>query len=112
MGDPITATRPLTLVWRNRSLAPMAVAIIAAGMSFYVPVSVVFLSSRGQSLEDIFIFESILLASILVAEVPSGLISDRIDRRWVILSGFVFNGCAEVVLRWVTRSLRSPCHLC
>lgn len=97
MGDPITATRPLTLVWRNRSLAPMAVAIIAAGMSFYVPVSVVFLSSRGQSLEDIFIFESILLASILVAEVPSGLISDRIDRRWVILSGFVFNGCAEVV---------------
>ncbi|MDY5135956.1 MFS transporter [Actinotignum sanguinis] len=75
----------------------MAMAIIAAGLSFYVPVSVVFLSSRGQSLEDIFIFESILLASILMAEVPSGLISDRIDRRWVILSGFVLNGCAELV---------------
>lgn len=53
--------------------------------------------SRGQSLSDIFIFETILGASILVAEVPSGIVADRIDRRWVIIAGFGFNAVAETL---------------
>lgn len=87
-----------TSVWRNRSLFPLAIATVATGFSFYVPVSALFLTSRGLSLEDIFYLESVLLASILVSEVPSGLIADKVDRRWVILSGFVFNAIAEVIL--------------
>lgn len=93
MGAPTAASR----VWKDRSLLPLAVATVATGFSFYVPVSALFLTSRGLSLEDIFLLESILLASILVAEVPSGLVADRVDRRWVILTGFVFNAVAEVL---------------
>ncbi|WP_227718749.1 MFS transporter [Micrococcus sp. FDAARGOS_333] len=84
-------------VWKGRSLFPIAVATIAAGLSFYVPVSALFLTSRGLSLGDIFVLESFLLASILISEIPAGLLADRVDRRLVIISGFVFNAVAEVL---------------
>lgn len=84
-------------VWKDRSLLPIAVATIAAGLSFYAPISALFLTSRGLSLGDIFVLESILLASILISEVPAGLLADRVDRRWVILCGFVFNAVDEVL---------------
>lgn len=84
-------------VWKDRSLLPIAVATIAVGLSFYAPISALFLTSRGLSLGDIFVLESILLASILISEVPAGLLADRVDRRWVILCGFVFNAVDEVL---------------
>lgn len=84
-------------VWTNRSLLPIAIATIAAGLVFYVPVSALFLTSRGLSLADIFILESVLLISILISEVPVGLVADKIDRRWVIISGFVLNAIADLL---------------
>ena len=32
-------------VWKDRSLLPIAVATISAGLSFYVPISALFLTS-------------------------------------------------------------------
>ncbi len=69
---------------------PLAIATVATGFSFYVPVSALFLTSRGLSLGDIFLLESVLLASILVAEIPSGLIADKVDRRWIIFFRICF----------------------
>lgn len=85
-----------SLVWTQRSSWPLAVATVATGFSFYVPVSALFLTSRGLSFQEIFLLESILLGSILVTEIPSGLISDRVNRRWIILIGFILNAVAEV----------------
>ena len=82
------------IVWSSKSLIPMALAMIAAGFDFYVPVSAFFLESRGLSLTDIFILESVLVASILVAEIPAGVIGDRFDRRRLVCAGFVFNAIA------------------
>jgi len=75
----------------------MALAMIAAGFDFYVPVSAFFLESRGLSLTDIFMLESVLVASILVAEIPAGVIGDRFDRRRLVCAGFVFNAIAEIL---------------
>ena len=85
------------IVWSSKSLIPMALAMIAAGFDFYVPVSAFFLESRGLSLTDIFILESVLVASILVAEIPAGIIGDRFDRRRLVGAGFVFNAIAEIL---------------
>ena len=85
------------IVWSSKSLIPMALAMIAAGFDFYVPVSAFFLESRGLSLTDIFMLESILVASILVAEIPAGVIGDRFDRRRLVGAGFVFNAIAEIL---------------
>ena len=94
MSTTYTARR---IVWSSRSLIPMALAMIAAGFDFYVPVSAFFLESRGLSLTDIFMLESILVASILVAEIPAGVIGDRFDRRRLVCAGFVFNAIAEIL---------------
>ena len=94
----MSATYPARrIVWSSRSLVPMALAMIAAGFDFYVPVSAFFLESRGLSLTDIFMLESILVASILVAEIPAGVIGDRFDRRRLVGAGFVFNAIAEIL---------------
>lgn len=85
------------IVWSSKSLIPMALAMIAAGFDFYVPVSAFFLESRGLSLTDIFMLESVLVASILVAEIPAGIIGDRFDRRRLVCAGFVFNAIAEIL---------------
>ena len=94
MSATYTARR---IVWSSKSLTPMALAIIAAGFDFYVPVSAFFLESRGLSLTDIFMLESVLVASILVAEIPAGIIGDRFDRRRLVCAGFVFNAIAEIL---------------
>lgn len=94
MSTTYTARR---IVWSNKSLIPMALAMIAAGFDFYVPVSAFFLESRGLSLTDIFMLESVLVASILVAEIPAGIIGDRFDRRRLVGAGFVFNAIAEIL---------------
>ena len=94
MSTTYTARR---IVWSSRSLIPMALAMIAAGFDFYVPVSAFFLESRGLSLTDIFMLESVLVASILVAEIPAGVIGDRFDRRRLVCAGFVFNAIAEIL---------------
>ena len=84
MSTTYTARR---IVWSSKSLIPMALAMIAAGFDFYVPVSAFFLESRGLSLTDIFMLESVLVASILVAEIPAGVIGDRFDRRRLVGAG-------------------------
>ena len=94
MSTTYTARR---IVWSSKSLIPMALAMIAAGFEFYVPVSAFFLESRGLSLTDIFMLESVLVASILVAEIPAGVIGDRFDRRRLVGAGFVFNAIAEIL---------------
>ena len=94
MSTTYTARR---IVWSSKSLTPMALAMIAAGFDFYVPVSAFFLESRGLSLTDIFMLESVLVASILVAEIPAGIIGDRFDRRRLVGAGFVFNAIAEIL---------------
>ena len=94
MSTTYTARR---IVWSSKSLIPMALAMIAAGFDFYVPVSAFFLESRGLSLTDIFMLESVLVASILVAEIPAGIIGDRFDRRRLVGAGFVFNAIAEIL---------------
>ena len=94
----MSATYPARrIVWSSKSLVPMALAMIAAGFDFYVPVSAFFLESRGLSLTDIFMLEGILVASILVAEIPAGVIGDRFDRRRLVGAGFVFNAIAEIL---------------
>ena len=94
MSATYTARR---IVWSSKSLIPMALAMIAAGFDFYVPVSAFFLESRGLSLTDIFMLESVLVVSILVAEIPAGVIGDRFDRRRLVGAGFVFNAIAEIL---------------
>jgi len=55
-----------------------------------MPVLVLFYQENGLSLQDVFIIQAFYSVCIIVFEVPSGYMGDRIGRRWSILIGSVF----------------------
>lgn len=84
-------------VWKNKALSIFAIASIATSLVFYTPVSAVFLYDRGLTYSQIFSLESILLVSILLIEIPSGILADHIDRRIPIIIGFCLNFVADTL---------------
>ncbi|MFT7219484.1 MAG: MFS family permease [Candidatus Azotimanducaceae bacterium] len=57
-----------------------------------IPVMVPFFATKGLSLSDVFILQSIFALSVLVFEVPSGYLADVIGRRNALIIGSFFHG--------------------
>ena len=57
----------------SKGLSTIACGRIASALTFYTPVSAVLLTSRGVYDSEIFTLESVLLLSILLVEMPSGV---------------------------------------
>ncbi len=62
-------------------------------LGFYVPVSVVYLRDLGFSLAFVGLTWTVFSLSLLLAEVPTGYLGDRVGRRWTLVFG---NGCRVV----------------
>jgi len=62
---------------------------------FYIHVYALLLMSRGLSLVQISGIESTVIAVIFLMEVPTGVLADRIGRRWSISSSLICLACAE-----------------
>jgi MFS family permease len=60
---------------------------VTNSMGFYVPVSVIYLLHRGYGLEYIGLLQAVFSVSLLVAEVPSGYLGDRLGRRRTLAVG-------------------------
>lgn len=94
---PPNALRGYRIVWQTRGITPLALAMIAAALIFYIPVNTIFLRSRGLSYLEILSLESAMLVIATVCEVPSGLLADAIGKRWVIVAGFALNALTQIV---------------
>jgi MFS family permease len=57
------------------------------GASFAAPVQTFFLLDRGLTFAQIMLLESVMAAAIMLAEVPTGLVSDRYGRKRSLLCG-------------------------
>lgn len=66
--------------------------------SFYfaLPIQTLFFFLKGLPFSSIMILESILLVSIFLFEVPTGILGDRIGRKWSIVCGAIFQ-----LLAWI-----------
>lgn len=63
-----------------------------------IPVMVPFFATKGLSLSDVFILQSIFAFSVLVFEVPSGYLADVIGRRNALILGSFFHGLGFTLL--------------
>lgn len=87
---------PLRLVWRRRALALLAVASILSSADFAVPVSTLFLLSRGLDFTEVFTLETVLVVSLLLCDLPTGWLADRTSDRAVLVTGHAVAALAAV----------------
>jgi MFS family permease len=56
---------------------------------FHVVIFTLFVLSKGFSTRDFFLVESAYAVALLVAEVPTGVVSDRLSRKWSLVAASV-----------------------
>jgi MFS family permease len=62
-----------------------------------MPVLVLFYQENGLSLQDVFIIQAFYSVCVILFEIPSGYMGDRVGRKWSILIGSVFGTLGVVV---------------
>ncbi len=63
-----------------------------------IPVIVPFFASKGLSLADVFLLQSIFALSVVLFEVPSGYLADVLGRRRALIIGSLFHGLGFTLL--------------
>ncbi len=64
---------------------------------FYIHVNALYLQGRGLNLAAINSLGSIIIASIFLAEVPTGVLADRIGRKWSVVMALLLQTLGEVL---------------
>ncbi len=63
----------------------------------YIHAYALLLLMRGLSLVQISLIESVVIGTIFLMEVPTGVLADRLGRKWSIVFATFFMMCAEFV---------------
>ncbi len=63
----------------------------------YIHVYALLLLGRGLTLVQISLIESILIGTIFLMEVPTGVLADRVGRKWSIICSTFLLMCAEFI---------------
>ena len=75
---------------KNRNIFFLCIIDFLQGLVFYGPVAILYRQSRGISLNDIFIIETIFVILIFLFEVPWGYIADKIGyKKTLVISYFM-----------------------
>lgn len=74
----------------------LIIARFLQNLAFAAPIQTLFFLLRGLSLGQIMLLQSFLLGFTLLFEIPTGIIGDRIGKKWSVLCGI---GCA--LLAWI-----------
>jgi MFS family permease len=63
----------------------------------FVPVEVPYLLSRGLSFTQILALQSIFSAVVILLEVPTGALADRVGRKWALAAGSLLMGMGSLL---------------
>lgn len=63
-----------------------------------MPIAVPFFQSKGLSMQEVFSLQAVFALLVLVTEVPSGYVADRLGRRRTLLIGGLFAGIGHSLL--------------
>lgn len=63
----------------------------------YIHAYALLLLARGLTLVQISLIESIVIGSIFLMEVPTGLLADRVGRKWSIFASTLLLMCGEII---------------
>lgn len=68
----------------------------------YIHIYALYLQNRGLTLLEISTIETAVIATVFLAEVPTGIIADRIGRKWSLIMNTLFLLLAELIFLFST----------
>lgn len=77
------------------TLRKLVLITFFSSLYFYIHVNTLYLSSRGLSLMQIASLESIITVTVFLAEIPTGIIADRIGRKWSVVLALACQAAGE-----------------
>ncbi|MFC1961343.1 MFS transporter [Chloroflexota bacterium] len=75
----------------------LALITFFSSLYFYIHVNTLYLQTRGLNLLEIRTLESIIILTIFLTEVPTGIIADRIGRKWSVVLALAFQALGEIL---------------
>ncbi len=80
------------------NVSKVVLLTLFARFHFYLHASTLFLMDRGLTLFEVNLIDSIVLLAVFVAEVPTGVLADRIGRKWAGVIGLFLHGLGEFLV--------------
>ena len=105
----VSVSLDLRGLWRNSPIAVFAVLMVGVSNSAFGAMTAVFGARMGLTTSEIAIFASIPILAGAIAQVPIGMLSDRKDRRVVLIGTAVVALAADLV--FVFGGLTEPIFL-
>ena len=82
---------------RFNNITKISIIIFCQRFHLYIHAYALLLQSRGLSLLQISTIESVVIGTIFLMEVPTGVLADRIGRKWSIMASTFLLMCAEFI---------------
>lgn len=80
------------------NVSKVVLLTLFARFHFYLHASTLFLMDRGLTLFEVNLIDSIVLLAVFLAEVPTGVLADRIGRKWAGVIGLFLHGLGEFLV--------------
>ena len=81
----------------NSNITKIIVVNFCQRFHLYIHAYALLLTARGLTLFQISLIESVVIGTIFVMEIPTGILADRVGRKWsIVLSTFLLM-CAEFI---------------
>jgi MFS family permease len=81
----------------NRDLRLFYAYRLLATSFLFVPVEVPYLASRGLTFTAILALQSLFSAIVILLEVPTGALADRLGRKWALAAGSLLMGAGALL---------------
>ena len=86
---------------QNNNIRKVAVITFCTHFHFYIHVYALLLLSRGLSLVQVSGIESAVIGFVFLLEIPTGVLADRIGRKWSVAGSLFCLMCAEFLFVFV-----------
>lgn len=87
----------LPALWRNSPIAVVAVMMVGVSNASFGALAVVYASRVGMPAAQLPLFASVPILAGALAQLPVGILSDRYDRRLVLIGAAVIGLLADIV---------------
>jgi len=108
LGLPAAFLIHLPIHRRDRTMLPhsniakMMIVYFCTRFHLYIHAYALILLQRGLSLVEISTIESLVIATIFLAEVPTGVLADRVGRKWSVVISTVLLMFGELIFAFST----------